>query len=438
MQVIAGVLREEGVCQADPLRVPRRDQRVLRVPDRQRASASCPRTLEPVELHHGTSIFSMTVFDFTESVVGTYGEAGDGGDRRPPGEAGRAAAQVGLLPVPRGHHHEGRARPRHRALAPAALDGGRGIDFEPGTGRTTARVRADGAPVAELTVTDHSWQPVSHLYQSFMATTTRPSSPTSSMEGSQSEHEEETGRLVLHDHPFNQAPPASPRSTTTPFRELWMRDGVQTFDPLVRAPRPPDRAVPADDLFVVFNPQSGKGRGARLVAPVLARRPSRRRAPTHGLTAAPGDEARLTARGPGPGLPPDRRGGGRRHLEQRRQRHHRARDAGAALGLVPARHGLRSREVPRHPRPGRRGLRAASPGEGHSRRIDVGRIEDRYFLNVAGFGFDIAVIEDSWKVRRLGGDALYLYCALRQIHSLPRVPGRGRGGRAGRRRAGTC
>ncbi len=27
--------------------------------------------------------------------------------------------------------------------------------------------------------------------------------------------------------------------------------------------------------------------------------------------------------------------------------------------------------------------------------IDVGRIEDRYFLNVTGFGFDIAVIEQS-------------------------------------------
>ena len=33
-----------------------------------------PSHLEPVELHHGTSIFSMTAFDFTESMVGPYGE----------------------------------------------------------------------------------------------------------------------------------------------------------------------------------------------------------------------------------------------------------------------------------------------------------------------------------------------------------------------------
>jgi diacylglycerol kinase (ATP) len=54
-------------------------------------------------------------------------------------------------------------------------------------------------------------------------------------------------------------------------------------------------------------------------------------------------------------------------------------------------------------------------GDGAARAIDVGRIEDRYFLNVAGFGFDIAVIEDSLRVRHLKGDLLYAYCALRQL-----------------------
>src|SRR5206468_8870752 len=34
---------------------------------------------------------------------------------------------------------------------------------------------------------------------------------------------------------------------------------------------------------------------------------------------------------------------------------------------------------------------------GHTRAIDVGTVESRYFLNVVGFGFDIAVIEDSWQ-----------------------------------------
>jgi diacylglycerol kinase (ATP) len=53
--------------------------------------------------------------------------------------------------------------------------------------------------------------------------------------------------------------------------------------------------------------------------------------------------------------------------------------------------------------------------EGPDLRVDVGCIEGRYFLNVTGFGFDIAVIEDVATIRWLKGDAVYLYSALRQL-----------------------
>jgi diacylglycerol kinase (ATP) len=53
--------------------------------------------------------------------------------------------------------------------------------------------------------------------------------------------------------------------------------------------------------------------------------------------------------------------------------------------------------------------------EGPEVRADVGRIEQTYFLNVAGFGFDIAVLEDIGRIRWLKGDAVYLYSALRQL-----------------------
>ena len=52
---------------------------------------------------------------------------------------------------------------------------------------------------------------------------------------------------------------------------------------------------------------------------------------------------------------------------------------------------------------------------GRRRRIDVGRVEGRHFLNVVGFGFDIAVIDDAERVPLLKGDALYQFCALRQL-----------------------
>jgi diacylglycerol kinase (ATP) len=53
--------------------------------------------------------------------------------------------------------------------------------------------------------------------------------------------------------------------------------------------------------------------------------------------------------------------------------------------------------------------------DGSDVRVDVGKIEDQYFLNIAGFGFDIAVLEDIPKIPMLRGDAVYIVSALRQI-----------------------
>jgi diacylglycerol kinase (ATP) len=53
--------------------------------------------------------------------------------------------------------------------------------------------------------------------------------------------------------------------------------------------------------------------------------------------------------------------------------------------------------------------------DGADMPVDVGRVEGRHFLNVSGFGFDIAVLEDIERISWLKGDSLYLYCALRQL-----------------------
>ena len=54
--------------------------------------------------------------------------------------------------------------------------------------------------------------------------------------------------------------------------------------------------------------------------------------------------------------------------------------------------------------------------------VDVGRIEDRYFLNVTGFGFDIAVLDDLENIPMLTGDLLYLGAALRQLFKFAGMP----------------
>lgn len=48
-------------------------------------------------------------------------------------------------------------------------------------------------------------------------------------------------------------------------------------------------------------------------------------------------------------------------------------------------------------------------------RMDVGRIEENYFLNSAGFGFDVAVLQGLARARWLGNNLVYFYSALTGI-----------------------
>jgi diacylglycerol kinase (ATP) len=71
---------------------------------------------------------------------------------------------------------------------------------------------------------------------------------------------------------------------------------------------------------------------------------------------------------------------------------------------------------------------------GHTRTIDVGRMdtpsasehdpgrfESRHFVNLVGFGFDIAVIDAAAKARFLRGEVLYKVTALQQLFRFPGV-----------------
>lgn len=54
-------------------------------------------------------------------------------------------------------------------------------------------------------------------------------------------------------------------------------------------------------------------------------------------------------------------------------------------------------------------------------RVDAGRIEDVFFLNCCGFGFDVAVLEQIGRAHWLRGNSVYLYTALSQLFRYPGV-----------------
>lgn len=167
--------------------------------------------------------------------------------------------------------------------------------------------------------------------------------------------------------------------------------------------------------FVILNPNSGKGRGRRLEPQI--RKVFRPQGAEFGLTTRAGDEERLAAAAIADGF--DRIvavGGdgttsniGHAIMESGRP---------VSLGLVPGGTGCdlaRSLDIPQND------LRRCAEiiAAGQTRSIDVGKVEDRHFLNIAGFGFDIAVLERSFRVKWLRGELLYLYCALLEMKTYP-------------------
>jgi YegS/Rv2252/BmrU family lipid kinase len=52
-----------------------------------------------------------------------------------------------------------------------------------------------------------------------------------------------------------------------------------------------------------------------------------------------------------------------------------------------------------------------------TRMIDIGKAGDRYFQNGLGIGFDAWVVEETIKVHKLRGTAIYLYSVLKTIYS---------------------
>lgn len=175
-----------------------------------------------------------------------------------------------------------------------------------------------------------------------------------------------------------------------------------------------------EPVFVVFNPRSGKGRGGRLIQPVLDALARPGTTIEHALTSQAGEEAALAERALAGGFRKVVAVGGDGTWSNVAGALLRS-DRPAVLGLVPGGTGCdlaKSIGIPGNDL----AACAAIIHDGAVRTIDVGRIEDRYFLNCAGFGYDIAVIEESWRVKWLRGDLLYLYCALKQLGSFRGVP----------------
>ena len=188
------------------------------------------------------------------------------------------------------------------------------------------------------------------------------------------------------------------------------------------------------DPFVIFNPASGHGRGARRIPLYRGLLDKHLASYQWAATTAPGEEAQLADRAIAGGAKLVVAVGGDGTWSQVADRVVASGRADVSLGLLASGTGNDfARSL---------GLSYGDPEQavaalaaGRTRCIDVGRVvsewrpapypevasgvvwrtEPRHFLNLVGFGFDIAVIDASLRARFLRGAVLYKITALQQL-----------------------
>jgi hypothetical protein len=204
------------------------------------ARAILPSDMQPIEPHHGSSVLSVMAFDFHDSPVGEYGELILSILVAPRVESGAPWPRSAFWPFRLGTTTaESRQHAIERWHLPHYMQD-ISIDWERGDGHITINATDRGEPIVDMTITEHEWSVVEHPYQAFMHDEEGAYTSTIVMAGRFSENEEERGGIVIHSQAMTDLL-ANWEVDVIPFRELWMRNGMQTFHPLrqlaVFAPR---------------------------------------------------------------------------------------------------------------------------------------------------------------------------------------------------------
>jgi len=190
-----------------------------------------PSHLQPLEVQHDRSVLSVTSFDFYKGDGGVYQELVMAILVPPLIRPGETLPKAALYPFMVGTSTErGRQEGIDRWKLPHLMRDIE-VEFEEGDGTLTAHVSA-GSPICEFTVTAHEFAPSSILFHAFMTDEDGNFKSNLLMKGDgYSEHEFERGSLTLYEHEMTEGLTLDDISEV-PFREQWMKDGVEIFHEL--------------------------------------------------------------------------------------------------------------------------------------------------------------------------------------------------------------
>lgn len=191
-----------------------------------------PSHLQPVEVQHERSVLSVTVFDFYEGDAGTFQELVLAVLVPPLVTPGGPLPKAALYPfIVATSTEQGRREGVDRWKLPHLM---RDVDvtFKEREGQLSAVASSDGEPILELIGTSHRFEPAELLFHTFMSDASGVYKSDITMRGkSYSEHEFERGSLVIHPHEMTEGLTID-EIADTPFREQWMKQGVEVFAPL--------------------------------------------------------------------------------------------------------------------------------------------------------------------------------------------------------------
>ncbi len=191
-----------------------------------------PSHLQPLEVQHQRSVLSVTAFDFFEGDGGVYQELVLSILVPPLVKPGDSLPKAALYPFIVATSTEyGRKEGIERWRLPhLMLD--IDMEFTEGEGEISVAVSAAGDPICEMSGTSHEFEPAELLFHSFMSDDTGNFKSNLTMRGEgYSEHEFERGSLTLHEHEMT-AGLTIDEIADYPFREQWMKSGVEIFTPL--------------------------------------------------------------------------------------------------------------------------------------------------------------------------------------------------------------
>ena len=185
--------------------------------------------------------------------------------------------------------------------------------------------------------------------------------------------------------------------------------------------------------YVIFNPASGRGRGQRRITTYRRLLEESLDDATFGFTTRPDEERDLAEEAVAEGYDVIVAVGGDGTWSNVADRLVASDRDDVTLAILPNGTGNDfGRNFGFGPRNPAEAVRVLT--DGHTRRVDVGRVESssasehvpdrfepRHFLNLIGFGFDVAVIDAAAGARFLRGEILYKATALQQLFRFPGV-----------------